>query len=134
MDGRLLGLLLVVTVMTTGARWLHSEESDALEAPAEAAETPGARPPPALQRTSLGARAAAAPATPAPKDIPEETEPRPASAELCLALQDKLRALYLRASGEGLAEPELLALRSERRKAQAQLVDLRCSGGARAWF
>ena len=125
MDGRLVGLLLVVTVMTTGARWLHSEEADAAEAAADARPRQGA----AAQPAAMGARAAT------PQDsLEDEREARPASAELCLALQDKLRALYLRASGEGLAEPELLTLRNERRKAQAQLMDLRCAGGVRAWF
>jgi hypothetical protein len=124
MDGRLVGLLLVVTVMTTGARWLHSEEADAEEAvvsrPARAT---------ALQRTSLANAAA-------PQDTRDDARDasRPVSAELCLALQDKLRALYARAAGEALSEPELLDLRNERRKAQSQLGDLRCAGGARAWF
>lgn len=120
MDARLVGLLLVVTVMTTGARWLHSEEADFAEAEA----TTPAPPRLALQRASLPPAA--------PHDAPDEA--RPASAELCLALQDKLRALYARAAGEALSEPDLLALRNERRKAQGQLMDLRCAGGARTWF
>lgn len=131
MDGRLVGLLLMVTVMTTGARWLHSEEADTAEARTDITSRAPARP------TALAA--AATPSReldrPAPRDTPDDDRDlRPASAALCLALQDKLRTLYVRASGESLSEPELRTLRDERRRAQGQLADLRCAGGVRAWF
>lgn len=124
-SSRLVGLLLVVTMMAVGAPWLQPPEGQAaLEDVAPQRQElpqPAAAPP---DRVEVAAMA---------QEIADDPGARPASAALCLALEDKLRSLHSRASGV-LGEREQLEVRAERRRSREHMAALRCTGSARAWF